>query len=118
MLTYGYSQKNYGKQTTKQMDTWLDAVRNLRNVCAHHNKLVGKTSSVVLLDDKDDAAILRSNTDLFSRIYALKKILRPEDSSEMKKDLKKVIDKAKFNVNQFNILPTDWEQFFDRIQYL
>lgn len=118
VLAYGYSQKNYGKQTTKQMDTWLDAARNLRNVCAHHNKLVGKTSSIVLLDDKDEATILRSNTDLFSRIYALKKILRPEDSVQMKKDLKKIIGKAKFGVYQFNIFPNDWEQLFDRIKYL
>lgn len=48
VLIYGYSEKNYGKQTTKQVDTWLDAIRNLRNVCAHHNKLVGRTSSIVL----------------------------------------------------------------------
>jgi len=118
VLTYGYSKSNYGKETTKQFDTWLDAVRNLRNVCAHHSRLVGRTSSVVLLDFKDDADILRTDTDLFSRIYALKKILRPEDSEQMKKEIEKIIGKAKFNIYQFNILPSDWEQLFDRIKYL
>ncbi|MEA5084745.1 MAG: Abi family protein [Lachnospiraceae bacterium] len=48
VLLYGYAKRNYGKEVTKQLDTWLDAVRNIRNVCAHHNKLIGKTSSVVL----------------------------------------------------------------------
>lgn len=118
VLTYGYSKGNYGKETTKQMDTWLDAVRNLRNACAHHSRLVGKTSSVVLLDSEDDATLLGSSTDLFSRIYALKKILKFEDSEQMKKDLKKVIGKAKFNIYLFNIIPSDWELLFDSIKYL
>ena len=74
VLTYGYSKNNYGKEVTKQIDTWLDAIRNLRNVCAHYNKLIGKTSSIVLpIFGEED--ILVTNTDLFSRIYALKKIL-------------------------------------------
>lgn len=118
VLTYGYSQKNYGKQTTKQMDTWLDAIRNLRNVCAHHNKLVGKTSSIVLLDTVDDSKILISNTDLFSRMYALKKVLRQEDSIQLKKELGNIIRKAKFDIYQFNILPHNWEILFDSIKYL
>ena len=33
VLDYTYSQNNYKKEVTKQMDTWLDAVRNLRNYC-------------------------------------------------------------------------------------
>lgn len=118
VLTYGYSKNNYGKQTTKQMDTWLDAVRNLRNACAHHNKIVGKTSSIVLLDNEDDPNLLVNNADLFSRIYALKKILSMEDSNQLKKELKNIIKKAKFNIYQFNILPNNWENLFDRINYL
>lgn len=118
VLKYGYSRNNYGKETTKQVDTWLDAIRNLRNVCSHHNKLVGRTSSIVLLDKIDDPLLLPSQTDLFSRIYALKKILNAEDSASFKKELKKIINKAKFNIYQFNILPTDWEDRFDRINYL
>lgn len=118
VLVYGYSQNNYGKQITKQVDTWLDAIRNLRNVCAHHNKLVGKTSSIVLMDTMDSSDILDSNTDLFSRIYALKKILMQEDSKQLKKDLKTVINRAKFNIFQFNILPSNWEELFDRIKFL
>lgn len=52
VLNYTYSQNNYKKEVTKQMDTWLDAVRNLRNYCAHHSMVVGMTSSVVI-PDKD-----------------------------------------------------------------
>ena len=118
VLRYGYSQKNYGKVTTKQMDTWLDAIRNLRNVCAHHNKLVGRTSSVVLIDTADDTNVLVSNTDLFSRIYSLKKVLREEDSKQLKKDLKSLITKANFDIYQFDILPSDWQDLFDRIKCL
>ena len=118
VLIYGYSQGRYGKQTTKNLDTWLDAIRNLRNVCSHHNKLVGKTSSVVLLDNSDAVNVLPNQTDLFSRIYALKKILRVEDSDELKKDLQKVIKRAKFDIYMFNILPRNWEILYDRIKYL
>lgn len=118
VLIYGYSNRRYGKQTTKQMDTWLDAIRNLRNVCAHHNKLVGKTSSIVLLDSSDDVSLLSSQTDLFSRIYALKKILSVKDSENLKNELQKVIKKAKFDIYKFNILPRDWKILFDRINYL
>ncbi|MHC1748781.1 MAG: Abi family protein [Cellulosilyticaceae bacterium] len=118
VLQYGYSRKRYGKETTKQMDTWLDAIRNLRNVCAHHNKLVGRTSSIVLLDSLDDPSILVSNTDLFSRIYALKKVLNEQDSTLLKKDLQKVIAKSKIDPYKFNILPHNWESLYDRINYL
>lgn len=118
VLTYGYSKRRYGKETTKQFDTWLDAIRNLRNVSSHHNRLVGKTSSVVLLDSLDDTCLLLSDTDLFSRIYALKKVLNVKDSESMKVELQKVIKKAKFDIYKFNILPSNWEDLFDRINQL
>ena len=118
VLVYGYSKGRYGKQITKQMDTWLDAIRNLRNICSHHNKLVGKTSSIVLLDSADDVNVLSSQTELFSRIYALKKVLRVEDSEELKCDLQKVIRKANFDIYKFNILPRNWEDLFERIHYM
>lgn len=117
VLSYGYSENNYGKEVTKQVDTWLDAIRNLRNICAHHNKLVGKTSSIVLIE-KDDLDILISDTDLFSRLYALKKILGVSDSKQLKSDLLKLLSKTKINVYQFGILPEDWEARFDRIKEL
>ncbi|WP_273322133.1 Abi family protein [Vallitalea guaymasensis] len=118
VLTYGYSKKKYGKETTKQMDTWLDAIRNLRNICAHHNRLVGKTSSVVLLDNADDISVLPSDTDLFSRIYALKKVLNSKDSQKFKIELQKIIKKSKLDIYQIDILPRNWEVLFDRINYL
>ena len=40
------------------MDTWLDAVRNLRNYCAHPSMVVGMTSSVVIPDNRDSADVL------------------------------------------------------------
>lgn len=67
ILDYTYSQKNYKKEVTKQMDTWLDAVRNLRNYCAHHSMLVGMTSSVVIPDNRDSSDVLPDNTNLYSR---------------------------------------------------
>lgn len=118
VLIYGYTQKNYGKQVPKQMDTWLDAIRNLRNICAHHNRLIGRTSSVVSLHQIDEANLLLSDTDLFSRIYALKKVLKTEDSNDMKKQLSKLVSEAKFDVFQLNILPNDWEERFTRIMEL
>lgn len=117
VLIYGYSKKNYGKEVTKQMDTWLDAIRNLRNICAHHNKLVGKTSSVVLVSS-EDYILLSNNTDLFSRLYALKKVLRKEDANNLIKELDKVISKTKFDIYLFNILPIDWKDKYERINFL
>ena len=57
VLNYTYSQNNYKKEVTKQMDTWLDAVRNLRNYCAHHSMVVGMTSSVVIPDNRDSIMV-------------------------------------------------------------
>ena len=118
VLIYGYSKKRYSKSTVKCVETWIDGIRNLRNICAHHNKLVGKTSSIILLDLDDDNKILSSETDLFSRIYALKKILNKKDSEILKKDLIRIIKKAKLNIYEFNILPKKWEELFDDIKYL
>ena len=80
VLDYTYSASNYKKEVTKQMDTWLDAVRNLRNYCAHHSMVVGMTSSVVIPDNRDSTDVLPDNTNLYSRLYALKKILLQQDA--------------------------------------
>lgn len=119
VLLYGYSRKKYGKKTVKQVDTWLDAIRNLRNICSHHNRLVGKTSSIVLLDIEDESDLLYSQIDLFSRIYALKKILSKEDGEQLKVDLKQIIQiNNNLDIYKFNILPKNWELLFDKIKRL
>ena len=118
VLSYGYSRGKYGKKITEQMDTWINGVRTLRNICAHHERLVGMKEAIVLPDLEDDVNLLLSGEDLFSRLYALKKLLRTKDSENMKKQLKAAIRKAKINVFQLNILPMDWENKFDRIKYL
>lgn len=119
VLKYGYSKKRYGKEVTKQMDTWLDAIRNLRNICAHHNLLVGKTSSVVLFSSEDDdVTSALNNTDLFSRLYALKKVLNSDDSKLLKKDLNKIIMRSKIDIFKLNILPENWEDIYDSINLL
>lgn len=87
VLEYAYTGKNYKKEVTKQMDTWLDAVRNLRNYCAHYSMLIGMTSSVVIPDNRDSAYVLSNNTNLYSRLYALKKILPQKDADMLAKDL-------------------------------
>ena len=108
VLDYTYSQKNYKKEVTKQMDTWLDAVRNLRNYCAHHSMLVGMTSSVVIPD----------NTNLYSRLYALKEILSQEDANMLETELDRLVLRAKINVYKMNILPSNWKDLYDRILFL
>lgn len=118
ILLYGYSRGKYGKKITEQMDTWINGVRTLRNICAHHARLVGMKEAIVLSDLEDDADVLLNGEDLFSRLYALKKILRPKDSENMKKQLKAAIYRTKINIYQLNILPVDWENRFDRINYL
>ena len=118
VLLYSYSRGKYGKKITMQMDTWLDGVRTLRNICAHHSRLVGMQEAIVLPDTEDDPDILLSGEDFFSRLYALKKVMSPKDSEEMKQKLKKCILKSKIDVYQLGILPMDWEERFDRIKYL
>lgn len=118
VLVYGYTKTKYGKEVTKEMDTWLDAVRNLRNVCAHQNILVGRTSSIVLFNIEDDDCSIKSNTDLFSRLYALKKILNSSDAELLKNDLKKIINKSKIDIYSLNILPNEWEKLYNGIKSL
>jgi abortive infection bacteriophage resistance protein len=118
VLTYGYSRGKYGKKVTNQMDTWIDGIRTLRNICAHNSRLVGMQESIVLPDLLDDDDILGSGEDLFSRIYALKKLLKPKDSEELKSKLQRLVKKTKLDIYQMNILPDDWEERFDRIKYL
>lgn len=117
VLKYGYTRKNYGKETTKQFDTWLEATRNLRNYCAHHLMLSGKTSCVILPEFGEDY-LVPSKTDLFSRLYALKKILPEHFSDALKKDLKRLIENADIDVFGLGILPRDWEEKFERIRIL
>lgn len=69
-------------------------------------------------DAEDDTDILLNGEDFFSRLYALKKVMNPKDSEEMKSKLKKIISRAKIDVYQLDSLPVDWEDRFDRIKYL
>ena len=118
VLDYTYSASNYKKEVTKQMDTWLDAVRNLRNYCAHHSMVVGMTSSVVIPDNRDSTDVLPDNTNLYSRLYALKKILLQQDADMLKNELDRLISRTKIDVYKMNILPANWKDLYDRILYL
>ena len=115
VLTYSFTKAKYAKSDTEIVDTWLDAVRNLRNYCAHNSMLVGMTSSVVLMDLNDDANLLKADNDLFSRIYALKKLVPTEDVDNLKNDIKKLIKKTPIDIFLLGILPSDWEDIYDRI---
>ncbi len=115
VLDYTYVGNNYKKEVTKQMDTWLDAVRNLRNYCAHHSMLVGVTSSVVIPDNRDSEDVLTDNTNLYSRLYALKKILPHKDADMLAKELDKLISKTKLDIYKMNILPANWKKLYDKI---
>lgn len=115
ILAYSFGKVAYAKRDTELMDTWLDAVRNLRNYCAHNSMLVGMTSSVVLLDSNDDATLLQADNDLFSRIYALKKLVPTDDVDNMKNDIKKLVKKTPVDVFLLGILPSNWEEIYDKI---
>lgn len=116
-LKYGYSNKHYKKSDAKMVETWLDAIRNLRNVCAHHNRLCGRTSSIVLTHGSEQNLVY-NDTDLFSRLYALKKILSQADSNALGKDLEELINRSKTDVYLLQILSSDWKQRYDSINYL
>ena len=118
VLNYTYSQNNYKKEVTKQMDTWLDAVRNLRNYCAHHSMVVGMTSSVVIPDNRDSADVLPDNTNLYSRLYALKKILPQKGADMLARELEKLISKTKIDIYKMNVLPANWKELYDKILFL
>ena len=115
ILEYAFSKDKYTKKDTELVDTWLDGVRNLRNYCAHNSMVVGMTSSVVLRDVVDDVATLPNDNDLFSRLYALKKLLSDEDAVSLKNDLRKLLKKCRFDVYTLGILPKEWETMFNQI---
>lgn len=115
VLIYSFRKENYAKRETELVDTWLDAVRNLRNYCAHNSMVVGMTSSVTLLDPADEAKILPADNDLFSRIYALKKLVPAEDAVNLKRDIQKLIRKTSLDINLLGILPEKWEEMYDQI---
>ena len=115
VLSYSFGKKSYSKRDTEIVDTWLDAVRNLRNYCAHNSMLVGMTSSVVLLDLNDDVNILKADNDLFSRIYALRKLIPSDDASNLKRDIKNLIKRTSVDIILLGVLPRDWDDIYDRI---
>ena len=115
ILVYSFAKEKYSRKDTELVDTWLDGVRNLRNYCAHNSMVVGMTSSVVLRDPVDDVSALPNDNDLFSRLYALKKLLPKEDVVSLKSDLKKLLKKSKIDAYKLGIIPILWEDMFDNI---
>ncbi len=116
VLEYSFGRNRYTKKDTESVDTWLDAVRNLRNYCAHNSMVVGINSSVVLVDAQEQTTVLVKDNDLFSRLYALKKLLPKEDTKRLKNDIIKLIKKTPIDVYLFSILPQDWEDLYDKIK--
>lgn len=116
VLDKNYEDKRHSKKDAEQFITWIQAIKNLRNVCCHHNILVGKTSSIVLEDASDH--VLLKDTDLFSRLYALKKVLPQNLGNKLKKDLKKILSVSNVEYPTLDILPADWESRFDNINEL
>ena len=78
--------------------------------------VVGITSSVVLLDTQDEQAVLIKDNDLFSRLYALNKLLPREDTKRLKNDIMKLVKKTPIDIYLFTILPQRWEVLYDNIQ--
>ena len=115
VLEYSFKKNKYSKKDTELVDTWLDGVRNLRNYCAHNSMVVGMKSSVVLRDPIDNVSILPNDNDLFSRLYALKKLLLEEDAINLKNELRKLLKKYKIDIYNLGILPVEWEIMFDKI---
>lgn len=104
------------------MDTWLDAVRNLRKYCSHPSMVVGMTSSVVIPDNRDSADVLPDNTNLYSRLYTLKKILPQKDADMLAEELEKLISKTKVDIYiyiyKMNVLPANWKELYDKTLFL
>lgn len=117
ILVHNYSKKRYKKELTKEMDTWLAGIRNIRNISAHHNRLVGKSSSVVLPIAGEEDLLLKQ-TDLFSRLYALKKVLNQKDGLRLQAELYQFLEKSEFDLYGLGILPEDWYERYSQITFL
>lgn len=112
VLDYSFEKGRYTKKDTELVDTWLDAVRNLRNYCAHNSMVVGMNSSVVLLDSQDQQSVLIKDNDLFSRLYALNKLLPKEDTKRLKNDIMKLVKRTPIDVYLLNIFPKNLEDLY------
>lgn len=108
-VTFSYSE--FG--TMSKMYSYLRG--DLRNYCAHSSMVVGITSSVVLHDPADVEGVLFRDNDLFSGLYALKKLMPEEDILKLKADLKKIIKRCKVDIYAMGILPKAWEIIYDEI---
>lgn len=119
ILSEMYNVKNVNKRVAKEFDTWLNAVRNLRNKCAHHNRLIGTTSSIVSMSSQETLEFnMLSQADLFSRLYAISKFLNHKERSKLKQKILSLInkfEKCTVNFDLLNILPSNWETQFNNI---
>ncbi len=114
IIQNGYKKRKVNKATTKEFDTWIDSIRNLRNSCVHYNRLIGTLSTVVLCESKTNDK-LEKNNDLFSRLYALKKLLDEANYKQMFQQLKMAIVKSNIDVVELKILPEEWEKKLEDI---
>ena len=74
--------------------------------------------AIVLRDAEDERDILQNGEDLFLRLYALRKILNKKDGEELKQKVRKLMKNTKLDVYGLNILPKEWEIYYDRIKDL
>ena len=54
--------------------------------------------AIVLRDAEDERDILQNGEDLFSRLYALRKILNKKDGEELKQKIRKLMKNTKLDV--------------------
>ncbi len=67
-----------------------------------------------LFNNRDNRNLLPDDTNLFSRLYALKKVLPEKEATCLGKELETLISKTKLDIYRMNILPRDWKDLYQQ----
>jgi abortive infection bacteriophage resistance protein len=113
--SYGFSKPT--KETAFIFDDWMHSIRGVRNKCAHYNRIIGQSGTIIkLYSIENDMLELESSTDLFSRIYSMCKIMDNKQLREFKEEFKRIVrkfEKTGQSAYETNVLPSKWDVQFD-----
>ena len=113
ILSESYGFINPTKDTTFMFDDWMHSIRGIRNKCAHYNRIIGHSGTIIKIYAKEkDSLELASATDLFSRVYSMCKIMDYNQLINFKEEFRRIVRKFEKNgqsVFDLNILPQNWD---------
>lgn len=107
--------KQYYKVPYFYLESWLQTLSNVRNICAHYGRLYNKKLTFKPRLFKEEQRLF-DNWHLFSAIYIIQRLLTKKEGNRFQTDLEALISEYEDSIDFTHIgFPSDWSQLLTQL---